>query len=154
MNGITAIEETLMPTNSIKTRFVTERTLQVLLREKLLSHWHEPLCLLCQRYNGPFFEWISHESQNPLNQIYDLFKIIDPNKTTDEQIAHMIADLDFLSWRVKNPDTGDRWNCLDINLDDFCVDFTQYPVAWQWESSHPPKDQIISWLLIRVALHI
>lgn len=126
----------------------TENDLKQRLNSHGLGHWYDPLTTLIGRYDGEFFNWIEEDDDAPFNQVSSFIFGLPQKEISDEGFAKLFISLPFLTWRVKNPATDERWNPLKSSLSQW-MNFQEYPVAWQWETTYPPEDEILEWLLLQ-----
>ena len=61
-------------------------------------------------------------------------------------LAHALSHLKFLTWRVRHPETAERWDPLSLSLSDF-IGGDLSPNCWKWEGAFPSSSVIASWLI-------
>ena len=87
---------------------------------------------------------ISIEEPNNLDHPVTLFAL--EHGATDDKVAHALSHLEFLSWRVRHPETAERWDPLSLSLSDF-IGGDLSPNCWKWEGIFPSSPVIASWLI-------
>ena len=87
---------------------------------------------------------ISIEEPNNLDHPVTLFAL--EHEATDDEVAHALSHLEFLSWRVRHPETAERWDPLSLSLSDF-IGGDLSPNCWKWEGIFPSSPVIASWLI-------
>lgn len=130
-------------------KLFTENDFKEQLNIRGLGHWYVPLITLAGRYDGEFTSWIEDSRDEPMTQLTSMVYQLPQGVVAgdkDQFFAKVVITLPFLTWRVKNPVTDERWNPLKSSLSQW-MDFQEYPVAWQWETTYPPEDEILDWLL-------
>jgi hypothetical protein len=93
-----------------------------------LSHWTVVVFIWLARYDG-------------LHCISEL-----EHGTSDDEVAHALSHLAFLTWRVRHPETAERWDPLSLSLCDF-IGKDLSPNCWKWEGTFPSSPVIASWLI-------
>jgi len=131
-------------------KLYTENDFKEQLNIRGLGHWYVPLITLAGRYDGEFSNWLEDSRDEPISQLTSMVLQLPKNLLNEDErdqlFAKVVITLPFLTWRVKNPLTDERWNPLKSPLSQW-MNFQDYPVAWQWETTYPPEDEILEWLL-------
>lgn len=124
-------------------------TLFALIAERLeqlgLQHWTAVVFGWLARYDGLTHCYFEDEEPSPSMAVLRAVNELPPG-ASDNEVAHSLAMLEFLAWRVKHPETGDRWDPLACALYDF-LGPDRLPVCWKWEGTYPSEASVEEWLL-------
>lgn len=138
-------------------QFHAERpvTLFALIAERFeqleLPHWTAVVFSWLARYDGLTHCYFEDEDASPTLEVLRIINDL-PADVTDRDVAAVLATAKFLSWRIKHPDTGERWDPLACSLYDF-IGIERPPVCWQWEGAYPSSEAIEQWLLDQLQSH-
>lgn len=110
-----------------------------------LSHWDSTIFTLLSRFDGINSLQFEGDFPEPAREVLDNLSAIGGH-VDDPALADRLTKLGFLTWRVTDTETGERWNFLQQPLADFLEGNVQ-PACWQWESTCPPEQDIKNWLL-------
>lgn len=110
-----------------------------------LPHWTAVVFAWLARYDGLTHCYFEDEEASPTLEVLRTINGLRPG-ATDQDVASTLASLQFLTWRIKHPDTGERWDPLDTSLYDF-IGVDRHPICWKWEGAYPSSAEIETWLL-------
>jgi hypothetical protein len=107
-------------------------------------HWIAVVLAWLARYEGVNRCYFEDDEDAPAVEVFRCLCGMEPGMT-DESVATSLAQLDFLSWRVRHPVTGERWDPLAMSLVEFMGEL-ENPICWRWEGSYPSAGAISEWL--------
>jgi hypothetical protein len=110
-----------------------------------LSHWTSVIFTWLARYDGLTRCYFEDEEEAPAHEVLRAVNSLRQG-ASDAEVASLLASLDFLTWRIKHPDTGDRWDPTAGSLHEF-IGMDRHPICWKWDGVYPSKDAIEAWLL-------
>jgi len=82
-------------------------------------------------------------------EVYRCLSQCDDAHLNDQLLAHDLSRLNFLNYRVRHPQSGERWNPLASSLLSF-LGQEERPSCWHWDSPSPSSEQIANWLLMQL----
>ena len=110
-----------------------------------LSHWTAVVLAWLARYDGINRCYFEDEEESPAYEVLHCISELEHGTTADE-VAHALSHLEFLTWRVRHPETAERWDPLSLSLSDF-IGGDLSPNCWKWEGTFPSSPVIASWLI-------
>jgi len=110
-----------------------------------LSHWTAVVLEWLARYDGIGRCYFEDEEESPAHEVLHCISELELG-TTDDEVAHALSPLKFLTWRVRHPETAVRWDPLSLSLSDF-IGGDLSPNCWKWEGIFPSSPVIASWLI-------
>ena len=110
-----------------------------------LSHWTAVVFAWLARYDGNGRCYFEDEEESPAHEVLHCISELE-HGTTDDEVAHALSHLEFLAWRVRHPETAERWDPLSLSLSDF-IGGDLSPNCWKWEGTFPSSPVIASWLI-------
>lgn len=115
------------------------------------EHWNTVLFAWLARYDGMLARlYLEGEIDHPATEVYQCLMQFTADTVDDQTLALALSRLDFLHYRVKHPDSGERWNPLAVSLQEFLGQET-HPVCWPWwDDTWPPEADIALWLLAQL----
>lgn len=113
--------------------------------EKLgLPHWTAVVFAWLARYDGLSSCYFEDAETSPTLAVYHALSDLSPG-VDDEAVAASLASLEFLNWRIRHPDSDERWDPTVTSLMDFLGD--KQPICWKWAAAWPSPAAVQEWLL-------
>lgn len=97
------------------------------------------------RYDGISRCYFEDVEATPTQQVLHCLRTLEPG-VTDQGMAEALSHLEFLCWRVRHTETGERWDPLAGSLIEFIGAETP-PNCWKWAGCYPSSAAIATWLL-------
>jgi len=110
-----------------------------------LQHWTAVVFGWLARYDGLTHCYFEDEDASPTLEVLRTISDLEQG-ASDQEVAAALASQEFLTWRIKHPDTEERWDPLTCSLYDF-IGIDRHPICWKWEGSYPSSSAIETWLL-------
>jgi len=110
-----------------------------------LSNWTAAVFAWLARYDGIGRCYFEGEEESPAHEVLHCISELKLG-TSDDEVAHALSHPKFLTWRVRHPETAERWDPLSIFLSDF-IGVGLSPHCWKWEGAFPSSSAIASWLI-------
>lgn len=111
-----------------------------------LPHWTAVVFTWLARYDGLAFCYFEDEEVSPTLAVFRALSELSPG-VNDAEIAAVLATQDFLNWRIRHPETGERWDPTACSLYEFLGEGGKPPICWKWDGIYPSVAAIESWLL-------
>jgi hypothetical protein len=111
-------------------------------------HWTAAVFAWLARYDGINRCYFEDEEASPALEVLRCIAAME-NGVSDTDIANALAELEFLSWRVRHPASEERWDPLTLSLAEF-IGGDVPPLCWKWEGAYPSSPAIASWLLAQL----
>lgn len=108
-----------------------------------LPQWRVVLREWISRFDG-LEEYLPGADDCPENEILWFLQAA-PIGIADIELADRLASADFLTWRVRHPETRELWSFVDQPFKFFCVGVL--PAVYQLDTEHPAQDVTSAWLL-------
>lgn len=116
-----------------------------------LPHWTAVVLSWMARYDGISRCYFEDVEPSPHLQVLRCISEISPG-ISDADVADALSRLEFLSWRIRHPETEERWDPLSISLAHF-IGSDGLPNCWKWEGAYPSSPDIAAWLIAQLTQH-
>lgn len=115
-----------------------------LLEQRHAQHWITVVFAWLARYEGITRCFFADDEDAPAIEVLNCISAL-PAGATDREIASALSGLEFLTWRIENTDSHERWDPFGMPLREFTGD--RIPNCWQWEGAYPSCEAVAEWLL-------